>query len=188
MYTLYLKQHNVTGLQYLGVTKRNAHTYKGSGIYWRDHLVVHGNNVKTIVIIQTSSRNELSAVGRFLSKLWSVAKSENFANLKEEAGYTEFNPTPSDKRVKQARINIAKAHALQIGKKMTLDQLVLHRQKIKNSWNKRRKEGTANWIHSDQSKLHHSKGALARWKSPEQRKLQSERLKAAWVLRKARGH
>ena len=47
MYYLYVKTHNVTGLKYLGQTKRNPITYKGSGKRWNNHLNVHGNNVTT---------------------------------------------------------------------------------------------------------------------------------------------
>ena len=38
IYSLYVKQHNVTGLKYLGQTKRNPDTYKGSGKYWKLHV------------------------------------------------------------------------------------------------------------------------------------------------------
>ena len=47
--SLYLKQHNKTGLKYFGKTSAEDPTqYRGSGKYWALHLSAHGNDVTTL--------------------------------------------------------------------------------------------------------------------------------------------
>jgi len=49
--TLYVATHNITGKKYFGKTIRYftkedlQKYYHGSGIYWRNHLNKHGDNV-----------------------------------------------------------------------------------------------------------------------------------------------
>lgn len=81
IYTLYLKVHNITGLRYLGQTKRNPIGYKGSGQDWKKHLQKYGNNVKTIILLQTSNKQELTETGRYYSKIW------NIVNAVDDFGY-----------------------------------------------------------------------------------------------------
>jgi hypothetical protein len=48
---LYIKQHSDTGKLYFGKTDRSYKsmiTYLGSGVYWSDHLNIHGKDVETI--------------------------------------------------------------------------------------------------------------------------------------------
>jgi len=48
IYYLYIKTHNITGLKYLGYTKRkDPYKYKGSGDYWTKHINKHGYDVTT---------------------------------------------------------------------------------------------------------------------------------------------
>lgn len=83
---LYVKTHQKTGLKYLGKTERNPHTYKGSGVYWKNHIQKHGNNVETIILTECESPQELKQWGLYYSQLWNVVESEEWANLKEESG------------------------------------------------------------------------------------------------------
>jgi hypothetical protein len=83
---LYLKIHNVTGLKYLGKTKKNPYEYSGSGVYWKNHLKKHGNDVSTEILFIANTNDEIKEMGLFYSKLWNIVESIEFANLIEENG------------------------------------------------------------------------------------------------------
>jgi hypothetical protein len=83
---LYIKIHNQTNLKYLGKTKQNPHTYKGSGKRWKNHLRKHGNDVSTYVIKEFSSNEELKVYSEQLSKQLNVVESNEWANLMLESG------------------------------------------------------------------------------------------------------
>jgi len=83
---LYIKTHNKTGLKYLGKTIRDPYIYKGSGIYWTNHINKHGYDVTTEVIKICQSREELTEQGLYYSRLWNIVESKAWANLKEESG------------------------------------------------------------------------------------------------------
>jgi hypothetical protein len=72
IYSLYVKVHKITGLRYLGQTKRDPIKYKGSGIDWTEHLLTHGEDVDTIILLQTTSATERNRTGRYYSTLWKV--------------------------------------------------------------------------------------------------------------------
>ena len=92
IYYLYVKTHTITGLKYLGYTKRkNFHTYTGSGKYWKLHLLKYGKTYKTDILLQTENYNELKQTGMFFSKLWNIVKSNEWANLKPEEGDGGFD-------------------------------------------------------------------------------------------------
>lgn len=84
MFYLYKKTHAVTGLQYLGYTKKDPLTYKGSGTVWLRHLKVHGNHVNTDILSVCESKDEIKTLGRYYSDLWEVVESTKWANLKAE--------------------------------------------------------------------------------------------------------
>ena len=86
MIYLYIKTHNITGLKYLGKTIKNPFKYRGSGKYWLRHLNKHGENLSTEIIFETENEEELKNTGIYFSKLYNVVESEEWANLKEEAG------------------------------------------------------------------------------------------------------
>ena len=92
IYTLYVKTHNKTGLKYLGFTKLDPFTYKGSGKYWNSHLKVHGNNVTTAILFQSQSKSDIKPIGLQYSKLWNIVESTEWANLKPEDGYGGYVP------------------------------------------------------------------------------------------------
>lgn len=84
---LYKKTHRETGLQYLGKTKSaDPYSYTGSGVFWTQHLELHGNNVKTEILRECHTEEELKAWGKYYSKFWNVVEDKNWANLIEEGG------------------------------------------------------------------------------------------------------
>lgn len=86
LYYLYVKTHNVTGLKYLGYTKRDVYQYSGSGIDWQSHLEEFGYDFNTTVLLQTEDKKEINDTGRFFSELWDVANSSEWANKIPETG------------------------------------------------------------------------------------------------------
>jgi hypothetical protein len=85
-YYLYVKTHNQTGLKYLGKTIANPYIYKGSGVYWQNHLKKHGIDISTEIIRECQTESELIHWGRYYSNLWNVVESKEWANLISEEG------------------------------------------------------------------------------------------------------
>lgn len=84
---LYKKTHNKTGLKYLGkTTQQDPHKYKGSGLYWTNHIKKHGYDVTTEIIRECKNKEELRHWGKYYSNLWNVVESNEWANLKQEEG------------------------------------------------------------------------------------------------------
>ncbi len=86
---LYVKTHLDTGLKYLGKTegkRQDPFRYKGSGKYWIRHIKQHGNNVWTNIVYQSNDSEEIKKMGLYLSNLWNVVESKEWANLKPESG------------------------------------------------------------------------------------------------------
>jgi len=87
IYHLYIKTHLTTGLKYLGQTcAKDPHKYKGSGIYWTNHLKEHGTNYATEILLTTNNKNDITEKGLYYSNLWNVVESSEWANLKPEIG------------------------------------------------------------------------------------------------------
>ena len=87
IYYLYKKTHNKTGLQYLGQTSQlDPHKYSGSGTRWMHHLKKHGYDYTTEILKECVSKDDLKLWGLYYSKLWNVANSNEWANLKLEEG------------------------------------------------------------------------------------------------------
>ena len=87
IYYLYKKTHNKTGLQYLGQTSQlDPHKYPGSGTRWVHHLKKHGYDYTTEILKECVSKDDLKLWGLYYSKLWNVANSNEWANLKLEEG------------------------------------------------------------------------------------------------------
>jgi len=83
---LYLKQHNKTGLKYFGKTIRNPDEYLGSGIYWTNHLALHGDDVSTIWKQLFTTKKEINEFALKYSRDNNVVESKEYANLKPEDG------------------------------------------------------------------------------------------------------
>lgn len=112
---LYIKTHNKTGLKYLGKTKQDPFEYKGSGVYWVNHIKVHGNDVTTEVLASCSTPEEIKELGLYYSKLFNIVESSDWANLMEENGVGGANKTsfkkgliPANKGKKSPEISKAK--------------------------------------------------------------------------------
>ena len=84
--TLYLKTHNKTGLKYLGKTTQDPYEYVGSGKKWQRHLLKHGIDITTKILLETTDPKKISYWGIYYSNLWNVVASKDFANLKPESG------------------------------------------------------------------------------------------------------
>ena len=96
MIYLYLKQHNKTGLKYLGQTKHDPATYKGSGTRWLNHLKKHGDDVTTEILIECNNDESLSSWGLHYSMVWDIVNNENFANLIPERGNQQYFPVENN--------------------------------------------------------------------------------------------
>lgn len=69
-----MKEHIDTGLKYLCQTKRkDPFKYKGSGKHWKRHLKKHGSNIKTKILKECSSKEELIEHGIYYSNLFTEA-------------------------------------------------------------------------------------------------------------------
>jgi hypothetical protein len=87
IYYLYKKTHNKTGLNYLGYTTRDPYIYKGSGIKWGEHLSIHGNDVSTEILLESTNKEDIQKLGRHFSEIWDVVGSVKWANsMKETCG------------------------------------------------------------------------------------------------------
>ena len=87
MITLYIKTHRVTGLKYFGKTiKDDPIAYKGSGKYWRRHLMKHGYDCDTEIYFQTENEKEAIFEALRFSRAYDIVNSDLWANLIEENG------------------------------------------------------------------------------------------------------
>ena len=83
---LYLKTHNQTGFKYLGKTTQDPFKYNGSGLHWVRHLKVHGNDVTTEFLFETTDKNEFKKVALEYSEKYNIVQSKEFANMRPETG------------------------------------------------------------------------------------------------------
>jgi len=92
IYYLYVKTHNITGLNYLGQTKQHPNTYPVSGTEWSKHLRDNGNNVTTVIILSTTCVKERNYWGRYYSNLFKITTAMDdygnriWANIIPETG------------------------------------------------------------------------------------------------------
>lgn len=144
MFYLYIKEHNITGMKYLGQTRKNPFKYKGSGKYWRRHLQKHGNDVKTTIIGEYQTIEELMIAGEYYSNEWKIVESEHWANLIPETGSGNKDPRLSElymeKWTKGVFSNKGNDNP-NFGKIMTNEE----RQLLIDGWEKRLKEGHVPW-------------------------------------------
>lgn len=81
MIYLYVKEHAITKLKYFGKTKRDPYKYKGSGIYWKQHLKKHGSHINTIKIWKFDNILEAKEFAINFSLENSIIDSDEWANL-----------------------------------------------------------------------------------------------------------
>jgi hypothetical protein len=97
---LLVKTHNITGLKYLCKTSKKDYTkYTGSGLYWKDHLRLHGKNFTTELLRECKSNEEVKEWGQYYSNLWDVVNAKDssgkkiWANLVQEEGQGVLSET-----------------------------------------------------------------------------------------------
>lgn len=110
-----IKTHNITKLKYLCKKSTNkkikCYTYLGSGIYWKKHLKIHGNDITTEIIEECNTKEELIERGIFWSEKFNVVASDEWANLIPERG--DGGPTMLGRKItseqKERQCNALKA-------------------------------------------------------------------------------
>lgn len=133
MYTLYLKTHNETGLNYLGYTARkDVHKYKGSGHYWKRHIAKYGYNVTTTTLGVYDSENDLKYWGLYYTNLYGIVENTNFANLKEEAGISGRYSSESKEKMKIAAAKRIEKYGAPAGAWTTESAIALNETTWKN--------------------------------------------------------
>lgn len=88
---LYIKTHNKTGLKYFGKTiSRDPVKYKGSGVYWRDHLNKYGNDVTTEIYGYFTDEETCRKAALEFSETNNIVESAIWANQIPEIGTDSF--------------------------------------------------------------------------------------------------
>jgi len=91
--TLYLKEHNKTGLKYLGITSENPYKYTGSGVEWLEHIKEYGRHDVTTEVLyeeelpdghKTSPKFKEIAIG--YSHSLNIVEDTGYANAMIECG------------------------------------------------------------------------------------------------------
>ena len=83
---MYVKTHRKTGLKYFGKTSRDPYTYLGSGLYWKRHLKVYGNDIDTTIIGYYTDKKSLMQAAIDFSLQNNIVESSEWANLIIENG------------------------------------------------------------------------------------------------------
>lgn len=133
--TLYIKTHNITGLKYFGKTKsKDPHKYKGSGVYWTNHINKHGYDVTTEILGQFTDIVECKKVAILFSKNNNIVESKEWANLIDEnginGGFTEI--AVKNGRIAADKIILEKYGVSNISQ--TLEWKINHSAKMKTLW------------------------------------------------------
>lgn len=96
MFRLMIKQHNVTGLKYLCITKRKDYeNYTGSGVYWKNHLKTHGIDFQTEVLHECEDYETFVDICNYYSEKLDVVMSSDWANIVPETGYNNNDGSPN---------------------------------------------------------------------------------------------
>jgi hypothetical protein len=85
---LLVMTHNVTGLKYFCKTSKlkNMHWYKGSGVYWKKHMRVHGRNITAGVLGVYFDKDRCVAAALKFSDENDIVASDEWANFIPENG------------------------------------------------------------------------------------------------------
>ncbi|CAB4127482.1 hypothetical protein UFOVP84_209 [uncultured Caudovirales phage] len=84
---LYVKQHSITGLKYLGKTTKDPYTYNGSGKHWTRHIKKHGKeHIVTLWVSNLFYDTSIVDYALQLSEENNVVESEEWSNMKPENG------------------------------------------------------------------------------------------------------
>jgi len=124
---LYVKQHNITGLKYFGMTAtKDPYIYKGSGKYWRRHLKEHGNDVTTTNVWDFDTIESCEKFALEFSAKQNIVESTDWANLRPENGRDGKAPgSPGMKKEKNPNWGKTKEQNSFYGKKHTPETIAL---------------------------------------------------------------
>ena len=111
-----IKRHRITGLMYFCKTStRDPLKYHGSGVYWRNHLKIHGRHVDTIWHQYFHNKDDLMEFALFFSEFHDVVRATRdskkiWANEVPEdglqGGQNRGMPSPL-KGIKQPHVTVA---------------------------------------------------------------------------------
>ena len=104
---LYHKRHLKTDLNYFGKTINDPYSYNGSGIYWKEHLKVHGKEIETVQVWKFNDITECSKFAIEFSVANNIVESDKWANLILEDGLGGGQPKGKPKT--EAHRNALKA-------------------------------------------------------------------------------
>lgn len=100
---LYIKKHTETGLKYFGVTEKNPFKYKGSGVYWKNHIMKYGDD--KIITLEVWGFDDINLCSNFAIKFSfenNIVNSQEWANQIYENG---INKTPNVRGLKHTDQN-----------------------------------------------------------------------------------
>jgi hypothetical protein len=97
---LYIKEHTVTGMRYLGQTRKNPLKYRGSGLDWIKHRKEHGDHIRTIYWEAFTDYELMRELALFMSEFFDVVKSPNWANRIPENGSQGGGEVSDERREK----------------------------------------------------------------------------------------
>lgn len=157
---LYVKEHTITGLRYLGKTTRNdPYKYNGSGTDWVEHINEYGKeHIKTIWVSKIFTDTRIKDFAILASKHWNIVNSKDWANQKIENGMDGFTSKQSSDI--QKRLLEEGKHIFQNTESQRNNQLkkvddgthhFLNTDMQKNNAIKRVEEGTHNFLDGENS-------------------------------------
>ena len=116
---LYIKQHSITGMRYLGkTTKLDPYKYNGSGKHWIRHINKHGLNYVETVWVSEPFIDEslLMEFALLMSEEMDIVNSDRWANLKFENGLDGGGDWSSMKGKKQTPEHLEKLSKVRKGR------------------------------------------------------------------------
>ena len=130
-------QHNVTGLKYFCKTTclDRVNSYKGSGVYWRNHINKHGKDITVGVLGFYLDKDRCLAAANKFSMDNNIVDDDAWANLVEETGMNgaslkgEKNPFYGKKHTKES-IELARQKKLGISVNKGAIRSLEHRKKL----------------------------------------------------------
>jgi hypothetical protein len=127
--SIYIKTCNHCGLKYLGKTiKKNVHTYKGSGTYWKRHLNKHHATYTTKVIGFFIHKESCMEFCEWYSQIKNIVDDYGWANLIIENGLD--GSAPGWKHTEETKLKISKS---KMGNKNMLGKTFSEETKLKMS-------------------------------------------------------
>jgi hypothetical protein len=106
---LYIKQHSITKKKYYGKTSNlDPYTYNGSGVYWTNHIKVHGKeHIVTLWVSDLYYDTSIVEVALKFSADNDIVKSKEWANMEPENGLNGW--VPGRKRSEESKVKMRKS-------------------------------------------------------------------------------